>query len=291
MTGTAMPEVRESEAEGKVKAVFEDVKTTLGSPTVGLLFRRLAVYPWYLQLAWRNLKPNVTIHYFNVSADSIRRAAADAVETRVGPLAGPAPGAAFQNAVQLFRELDPKLLMVTGLLRAGTNGQVPTMNMITAAEKRIVPSRRFAFDSELIEVSGETGATGQALIDEIYIDSGISPGQLDLSVLAASTDTLSNVWQAVKPAVTGPEAERAALHLRAMAANATEAMPFRMEISATASRQSGLSEDQIDSVTQIVADAWSSLARLTLAASAMHVAAGAVKPSQHLASTVAAGSE
>ncbi|MBI3923662.1 MAG: carboxymuconolactone decarboxylase family protein [Armatimonadetes bacterium] len=54
-----MPTVRlisEEEATGKVKAVFDDIKTTRGIDFVPNIWRALAVNPDHLELTWHKLK-------------------------------------------------------------------------------------------------------------------------------------------------------------------------------------------------------------------------------------------
>ncbi len=135
-------EVDENAVEGKVKAVFDDIKTTLAIPTVGQVFRRLAVYPWFLQLAWRNLKPNCQIAYFQRTVDELLQSAVDALQVQQQPLSDVAPGtedsAGFGKAVSTLLTVEVRLLLATAALRAGTNGQLPKMNLLSGDEKKPV---------------------------------------------------------------------------------------------------------------------------------------------------------
>jgi hypothetical protein len=291
MTEDTVPAVRESDAEGKVKAVFEDIKSTLNSPTVGQLFRRLAVYPWYLELAWRNLKPNAAIYFFDKSASEIRRAASEAVAQSQTGTSRTGADPALLSTVSMFYDLDPKLLLVAGLLRAGTNGQVPKMNMISPEEKRILAARQPVSNRDFAELDSQiVDSKHEPNLAEVYADSRISPGQFEFSVLAASSTAFSGVWSTVKSAIASSDLDHAVAHLRTITIDATEAMPFRMEISATACRQSGLSEDQIDAVRRIINGVWVDLPRVILAIAAIHDAGGANQPAEQLTAAVAARS-
>jgi hypothetical protein len=291
MTETTVPALRESDAEGKVKAVFEDIKLTLNTPAVGLLFRRLAVYPWYLELAWRNLKPNAAIYFFDRSADKIRRAASEAMSAPVSTPVRTASDAGLASAVQVFHDLNPKLLLVTGLLRAGTNGQVPKMNIISGDDNRIIPVRQPVSNKEFAELESKiVDSKHEPSVADVYRDAGISADQIDFSVLAASSTAFASIWAEAKPAMERAEVDSAVAHLRTITVDATEAMPFRMEISATACRQSGLSEDQIDTVRRIIDRAWVNLPRLILAMAAIHAASRTSRQTEQLTSAVAAES-
>src|SRR5689334_18481013 len=101
MATVATSEVPEAEAEGKIKAIYDDIKDTLRVPTVSPVFRVLATEPDYLQLAWSALKPNVQTAFFEARADDLRRMAVDAASAWGGPpAAGDAPGAA--DAIRVF---------------------------------------------------------------------------------------------------------------------------------------------------------------------------------------------
>lgn len=198
-------EVAESEADGKIKVIFADMCATFGEPTVGPLFRRLAVYPWYLQLAWRNLKPNASTTYFHRMEAELEDIA-DAGRSR---------NRDHDSDGALSRlHAHSKRLMSTAALRVGTNGQAPKMTWLSAADTQsIAPSP-----------PTQTNAPGVAWDD--------------------------------MPIETGEAFEARIAQIRRAAAMAAESLPYRMEISSTACRQSGLTEDQIDAVRRIIDDAW-----------------------------------
>ena len=195
-----LSEVAESEAEGKVRAIFEDVRSTMGIPSVGALFRRLAAYPWFLQLAWTNLKPNASVAYFY-------RAVAELEAATLGHGHG-------SKVKDPHVEYQARLFMVTGALRAGTNGQVPKMNWLSAEDRRITAPTVIA--PEVLDTSDE--------------------------VLASTT--------------ASAEVKAQAEDLRRKVAMSVENLPYRMEISATACRQAGLREDQIETVKRIIDSSW-----------------------------------
>jgi len=203
--------VAESEADGKVKAVFDEIRNTLGVSTVGSLFEELAVYPWYLQLAWRNLKPNASTAYFHRIARELEEMALKSAGGRRRRL----DDSADISPAEARLDLDGKLLTATAALRYGTNGQLPKMLWLSAADKQILsPAPPATVPADEPEPSEES---------------------------------------------------KAAVELRRHAALCAESLPYRMEISATACRQSGLSEDEIDAVRAIIAFSWDRLPRSLLA--------------------------
>jgi len=219
------PRVAEADATGKVQAAFVDIKTTLGVAAVGRLFEELAVYPWFLQLAWRNLKPNASTAYFH----RIARELEDMGVRTAGRRRHRATNeGADVSPLEARLDLDAKLLTSAAALRYGTNGQLPKMLWLAPSDKQTV-----------------------------------APTKID-------------IMPADEPEPV--EENKLAIELRRHAGLCAESLPYRMEISATACRQSGLSEDDIDAVRAIVNAAWDRQPRALLAAASM-TASGAMSAS------------
>lgn len=197
------PRVAEQQAEGKVKATFEDIKLTLGVGAVGRLFEELAPHPTFLSLAWRNLKPNASTVYFHRIAGELSEIASKSVG---GERRHRTEADADVTPADARIDLESKLLVSAAALRYGTNGQVPKMLWLAASDKRTV------------------------------------------------TPKLATASPAEEPV---PEADgKACWDLRQRAGLMVESLPFRMEISATACRQSGLTEDEFDVIRLILRAAW-----------------------------------
>ncbi|HEV3310281.1 MAG TPA: hypothetical protein VG815_07170 [Chloroflexota bacterium] len=198
-------EVSESEATGKVDTLFAGIRSTLGVASVGRLFRRLAVYPWYLDLAWRNLEHNASTAYFHRMAKELEDLAAG----------GRLPAEDFSRSMRA----NAVMLMAAAALRAGANGQVPKMSLLSPADKQRVQPDIPARDSAI--------------------------GETDSDPIGAALDPAMGIRVA---------------QLRQRAAMAAESLPYRMEISSTAGRQAGLTEDQLDSVRGIIETAFQNTA-------------------------------
>lgn len=198
-------EVTESDATGKVETLFAGIRSTLGVASVGRLFRRLAVYPWYLELAWRNLEHNASTAYFHRMAKELEDLAAG----------GRSPDSDSGGAMRV----NAVMLMTAAALSAGANGQVPKMSLLSPADKQRVQPDIPVHDSAISETDSDLAA---AALDPAM---GIRVSQL-----------------------------------RQRAALAAESLPYRMEISSTAGRQAGLTEDQLDSVRGIIETAFQNTA-------------------------------
>jgi hypothetical protein len=54
-----LSEVLEAEARGRVAEIYEEIRRTVGSPVVNLVYRHLAVEPERLETVWSELRPNL----------------------------------------------------------------------------------------------------------------------------------------------------------------------------------------------------------------------------------------
>lgn len=266
-----LKEVPEAEAQGKVKGIYDDIMSTLQISTVGFLFRRLALYPWYLQLAWRHLKPNASIVYFHRTAGDLRRESLEWMHAELKPdrTQMDTTAADFQDSLSLFLDLDSKLLLAAGALVSGLNGQLPKMHLISDADKEPVRPGSPKPSVTLTNQDEEQASAEQHALTAQIREIEWAPDISDFQVLLAWPQQFSGAWSGIKPLLSAPTFEAYARRLSREAMNAVEALPFRMEVSATAARHAGLTEDQIDGVRSILNDAWGSLPRALLAIAAM----------------------
>lgn len=57
MAATALPEIKEEDAEGDIAALYDDVRAVIGVPMVNLIFRHMATVPGCLLWAWATIRP------------------------------------------------------------------------------------------------------------------------------------------------------------------------------------------------------------------------------------------
>lgn len=261
-------EVSESGAEGKIKAVFEDIKATLAMPTVGSVFRRLAGWPWYLQLSWRNLKPNAETAYFHRSAAETRdwSTRSNGEQLLQSSYVPPSQSIdrSFQDAVATLVDVSSKLLVAAAALREGTAGQLPKMHLISSQDKRraselhthTVPTESTEHKAEPQEA---TSHGNQVEAQRIITNGLLGAGQTELGILLRWPNQLTASWNAVSDTCEGARFDRLVGELRQEITLMVEALPFRMEISATACRQAGLTDDQIEAVRNVIEGFWDTL--------------------------------
>lgn len=240
----APAKVPESQAEGKTKATYEDIKQTLRLPYVPDLMRALARYPNYFQLAWIALKPNVQTVFFERHSDVLRRTAANLTSRFPHPQLAEADAPA---ALPTLWYAAPKELLVAAALRTATSGQQPRLRALGAEDKRQVPP---GAPPEAVA----PGPTHETLSDEqkemlqkikTSENGGLGP---EYVLLASAPDALAPGWKALTALSQDLEYRRLQRVISATVEEAVTALPFRMDISTHVLRHAGLNEGEIDAV-------------------------------------------
>ncbi len=104
----------------------------------------------------------------------------------------------------------------------------------------------------------------KALVEEIAETLRVTPDQPEFQTLLSWPVSLAHAWSKTKESLRPTVLDAESVRIGRQAESAVEALPFRLEISSTACRQSGLTEDQIDAVKWIVNEAFETLPRTVL---------------------------
>lgn len=246
----AVTEIPEAEAEGKIKTVYDDIKSTLRTPIVGLAFRTLATHPDYLQVAWLALKPNAQTAFFEARADKLRAFASESLLRSGIPSAPTIPDPA-RAVVEVFYHLNPKLLLAIAALRSASDGQQPRLAELTRDQKRQVDAGAPVKTStpSLIDPATASGAVAD-LFAQIEAAFAARVVPCEYRALAVWPELLREGWDAVHALMVRPEYGQLVRQLRAMVEETVVALPYRMDIGPHVLRQSGLSEQDLDNVHQ-----------------------------------------
>ncbi|MGH2442869.1 MAG: halocarboxylic acid dehydrogenase DehI family protein [Chloroflexota bacterium] len=244
-----MAEVSEADAQGAVKAIYDDIKNTLRVPVVNLVFRVLATQPDFLQLAWRQLEPNLRTVYFESRADVIRAAAVQGAEKLGSPPKPEDSGVA--SLLGLFHYVNPKLLLAVAVLRSAVNGQYPMLEKLPESEKRQIET---GVDPRMPTISLIDEETASPAIADIFADIkatlGIPVLNTDYRALATYPSYLQIAWEALKPATSTAGYRSLERELRMMAEQTILVLPFRVEINPHIMRLCGLTESECERIRQ-----------------------------------------
>src|SRR6266705_1178167 len=117
-----MKMVREREAEGRTREIFDELRAALGTPFVPILYQAFAAYPEFLDKHWRVFSPIFKTEQFFRLGDRLRGEAYTRMHNyfQIGDLCEPldemsfSEGAKHQlgDVIDLFNYLNPLLLVV-----------------------------------------------------------------------------------------------------------------------------------------------------------------------------------
>lgn len=236
-----------------IKRVYGDITSALRVPIVDLVFRVLATYPDYLQLAWRQIQPNVQTVYFERRADTIRAAAVEGVTAIAGSAPPALPDPAIADVLRVFHYVNPKLLIALTAIRAGTNGQYPKLEELPRDDKRQIPTGMPEGMPAITLVDPAIAPDEvRAVFDDIRATLGTDVLNSEYRALAQWPGYLVDSWQALKPVIATPEYRGLVRGLRLMAEESILVLPFRVELTPHTLRLCGLSETDIDAVRATV---------------------------------------
>ncbi|QDP41994.1 halocarboxylic acid dehydrogenase DehI family protein [Radiobacillus deserti] len=161
-----IPEILESEATGRIKEVYEDIKEVLKVPVVNFVFRALAHYPTFLELAWEQVRPNMLSVNMEQSASRLQYPGISSV-IPILPWSQTYPTYILEQirgTVDIFRYVNPKLLLITsawiealsnrpikgsgkqiGYIEPGINPMFPRIDLLHPIEAD-VPLQALLFD-------------------------------------------------------------------------------------------------------------------------------------------------
>ncbi|HZU11621.1 MAG TPA: hypothetical protein VFB58_02185 [Chloroflexota bacterium] len=270
----AVAEVPESEAEGKVKEIYGDIKDTLRLPFVPPVFRHVAATPDYLIVARRALKPNAQTLYFEREADRIRSEAAR-IMTQLGR--PPAPDETARPALRVLHYAAPKVFLSSAALRLATAGELPRMQVLPLTQKQQIKP---GVPPEAASVQLPAEDAAPHLLSVVMDHHGRLPPSEE--IVPASPSYLTAAWGAVEDATLRAEYAQLLRTLHRLADVAVTALPYRMDIAPHVLRLCGLSESQIDEIRatlhQDTHEAAQMVANVAYLAGAMEGAAAAESP-------------
>jgi hypothetical protein len=242
----ASTEVAESEAQGPLKTTYDEIKATLRTPIVPEVFRVLALEPDFLQVAWRQLRPNLQTTYFETRADEVRAMAVEAVRgTGVQPVAPDTEDARL--AVRVFHYVNPKTFLALIALRSAVSGSQPKLEEISAAQKRQILTG-VPDEAASVGLPATSSPEASDLDTQVAASVGGSTPPDEWRVLAQWPEYAERSWNAFRPMVDRPDFARTRRALNRMGEETVTALPYRMDVSPHVLRLIGLTEQQIDRV-------------------------------------------
>jgi hypothetical protein len=251
-------QVREAEAQGPVRAVFEAARAALRATLVGSPLRAWASAPGFLERLWRELDPVVRTRYFEAGADRIRERAVDLVDELAKPsdhlpimrVAGISDRdiGRIRDTLAVFHYLDPKLVLIAEAVRIAWRGEGGAPRPRAAAAEEPLgaaaraPGRRpedqipSGIPSDMLApalVDPEGGAASElvrTILGEVAaLFDGAEP-PAEFLALASFPSYLDLAWRDLKPVVQKEGFAAAASELRKTADEIARGFPRPLAI-------------------------------------------------------------
>jgi hypothetical protein len=253
--GNKLKVVAESEAQGRILEIFEDLRQTLGLPHVNRLYRAYAVYPEFLELHWRALKPVLETQEFFRLADRLR---ADAY-TRMHnyfeipdlclPLAElKVSGAARQElsyATELFHYSDPILLLIAAI-------QMQAFDSRTGQEREPTPAQHPVFRERATLIDEEVASPNiRRIYDDMKRVLGIPFINMAYTAFARWPDFLTQYWEVLKTIVQSPIYVESVHGVRDTAWALAREIPRPVELTVSQLLDAGIGEDDVGTLVRL----------------------------------------
>jgi hypothetical protein len=254
LTFAELPDVQESEASSDVRAVFEEITSTVRVPFLGLFWRVLASEPVVLQAAWTAVAPNMKTWAFERAAAAIRERALIAEAASIsshkafkGDLVRAEIDFDLRSKIGNFNALAcyalaKHLLAVTMLLEA-LEDRAPAGGSGDASQ---IPQGLAEGAVPVPPVDPRT-ARGRAaeLLPIVAGGHGHPTAEDYFRSLARMPDYLAASWNALKPVVRDPEYDARGRELVSMAAGSMQSLPHPVTLGSEwheRAQQTGLME-------------------------------------------------
>ena len=277
--------VREREAEGRTREIFDDLKRALGVPGIPLLYQAYAPFPEFLDLHWRAFKPLLATGHFWRLADRLRGEAYTRTHNyfHIGDLCEPLSQMSFssgakqqlQEVIELFNYKDaPVLLIASTQLLAFDQA-------IGKGEPSLAPPvehPRFKEKPVLVEEEVATPMVKRTY-EEIKRALGLPALNGDYKAFARWPDFLAEYWKALKPIVQSPAYREQQRGLCESSEGMARDLMLPIDFSFDALEQIGLEAKQIESIvrtTRILQNVFSGLV-LNVAAAKIGFEGGTTK--------------
>jgi hypothetical protein len=248
--------VEDDQAQGRVRAIYHDIKRTMAVPVVGDIFRAFAAFPSFLEVVWWEVKPLVGSEAFEGLADRIRAHALACARQHcyvpdhakaLASLGIDEAGVARVRAVgELFYQTDPRLLVVATAVRESlTTGAVGRSIRGHHLRRRIEPSGLASLP--LVSPASASEDVWRAF-DEVQTTLGVPFVPADFRALALWPDYLQLAWDDVKGQVRTAQFRRDVQAISGIALAGVAELPRLVRVDATTVRAAGVSEEQLSQI-------------------------------------------
>ena len=261
MANLLLEEISERAATGRIAEIFEDIKQTLRTTQVNLIYRTLAVHETYFAAAWEALRPNASITYFERCADSLRMRMAPPMPEDVHDFEEELEEECGYSEEQIerinqildvFNYINPKSLILVDALRGALAG-MKIGGVEPGFEEDLKPLPRGPLPGMVLpELLGrdEAGAEINDIYDRIQRETGFGSVPSIWRALGHYPELLSRAWEFLREEQKKKGFEITVSLSQGAAGAAAQEFPYSVELSRERALELGCGEDEIDLIEQ-----------------------------------------
>lgn len=240
--------VRESDAVGRTREIYRELKQALGIPHINLVYQLYGAYPVFLDLHWRAFKAAVASAEFFDAAEKIRAEAYTRVHNYFSvpaldeALRQLSAGARQELAsvVETFHYTDALLLLILTIQLQAFEGPVGQ-----AREHARAYVEPISLDKPVVVNESSAAPEERRIFDDMRRTLALGVLNTEYRAFARFPSFLGAYWATLKPVIVSPLHESITLALRETAWNLARELPVPVELSAEQMREAGLSDKEV----------------------------------------------
>lgn len=254
--GNRLRLVREREAQGRTKEVYEDIKATLGLPHISLFFQSYAAYSPMLELHWTRLRPIVSTQEFFLLASRLRADAytrmhnyfdiPDLCAQLESLSISPGGQQEINLLIDLFHYANPLLLLMQAAQLQAFDGPVGQQ------VENTTPSEHSVFENAPMLIDEDAASVAvRKRYDEIKRAMDMPFVGTTFCALARWPDFLATYWSALKNVLQSPMYHECAHGVKDTAWALTRELPGSFELTIDQLGEAGMRDEDVASVVRI----------------------------------------
>ena len=221
-----IPEILEKEAFGPLKSLYDDIQYVLKVPVVNFIFRTLALYEPFLEMAWSEVRPNCLTIEGKRAADALRhpKLTLEVPTINWSSYYNKQSLDVIRGLVEVFSIVNPKLLLIASawseaFANRPNQGKDQIIGTINPGVPAHLPKMR------LMEVSEAPPSTRRLMLDIAEKHQTLDVAS-DFRALAQYPQFLGISWSLLKPYVGSPEYTLINQQLKTQAIEFTKHLPY-----------------------------------------------------------------
>lgn len=291
--------VPESQALGRVREIYQEVKQALGVPHVDDVYQALGAYPAFLDVHWRALRPIAESKQFFALGERLRADAYTRIHSyfEIPDLCMHITDMEFSQGArdeltavtEICHYCEPLLLLLIAAQFQAFESPVGS------GEKSRAGAGQAAFSSSPLLINEESAAPRvRKIFDEMKRAMDLPFVPLTYRAFARWPDFLGVYWNTVRPIVQSPVYEGCHYGVRESAFALTREFPEVVDLTLPQLAEAGIDDEEIASVVRICDLFVSSLSSTVLNVALAKIALEggtrhAVEPGKHMPQPATAG--